>query len=72
VVTVVAPGATGTAMGKEGAPEPGDLERLTRAMPWGRVLEPQEIADMVVFAATHPSHILTGQVLHCYGGAYMV
>ena len=28
VVTVVAPGATGTAMGKEGAPEPGDLDRL--------------------------------------------
>jgi NAD(P)-dependent dehydrogenase (short-subunit alcohol dehydrogenase family) len=72
VVTVIAPGATGTAMGKEGAPEPEDLERLTRAMPWGRVLEPSEIADVVVYAATNPSHILTGQVLHCYGGAYMV
>lgn len=72
VVTVVAPGATGTAMGKEGAPEPGDFERLERHMPWGRVLEPSEIAGVVVYAATNPSHILTGQVLHCYGGAYMV
>ncbi len=72
VVTVVAPGATGTAMGKEGGPEPGEFERLERHMPWGRVLEPSEIAGVVVYAATNPSHILTGQVLHCYGGAYMV
>ncbi|HKD68199.1 MAG TPA: SDR family oxidoreductase [Candidatus Binataceae bacterium] len=72
VVTVIAPGATATAMGKEGAPEPQDLERMIRHMPWGRVLEPSEIADVVVYAATNPSHILTGQVLHCYGGAYMV
>ncbi len=72
VVTVIAPGATGTAMGKEGAPEPGDFDRLERHMPWGRVLEPSEIADVVVYALTNPSHILTGQVLHCYGGAYMV
>ena len=72
VVTVVAPGATGTAMGKEGAPEPGEFERLERHMPWGRVLEPSEIAGVVVYALTNPSHILTGQVLHCYGGAYMV
>ncbi len=72
VVTVVAPGATGTAMGKEGPPEPGDHARLIPHMPWGRVLEPSEIADVVIYAATNPSHILTGQVLHCYGGAYMV
>jgi NAD(P)-dependent dehydrogenase (short-subunit alcohol dehydrogenase family) len=72
VVTVVAPGATATAMGKEGAPAPEDFERLVRAMPWGRLIEPEELAEMVVFAATHPNHILTGQVLHCYGGAYMV
>jgi 3-oxoacyl-[acyl-carrier protein] reductase len=72
VVTVVAPGATATAMGKEGAPAPEDFERLTPHMPWGRVLEPREIAEVVVYAATNPSHILTGQVLHCYGGAYMV
>jgi NAD(P)-dependent dehydrogenase (short-subunit alcohol dehydrogenase family) len=72
VVTVVAPGATGTAMGKEGGPEPGEFERLERHMPWGRVLEPSEIAGVVVYAATNPSHILTGQALHCYGGAYMV
>ncbi len=72
VVTVVAPGATATAMGKEGAPEPQDHERLIRHMPWGRILEPSEIAGVVVYALTNPSHILTGQVLHCYGGAYMV
>jgi NAD(P)-dependent dehydrogenase (short-subunit alcohol dehydrogenase family) len=72
VVTVIAPGATATAMGKEGAPEPQDLERMIRHMPWGRVLEPSEIAGVVVYALTNPSHILTGQVLHCYGGAFMV
>ena len=72
VVTVIAPGATATAMGKEGAPGPEDLERLARHLPWGRWLEPSEIADVVIYAATNPSHILTGQVLHCYGGAYMV
>jgi 3-oxoacyl-[acyl-carrier protein] reductase len=72
VVTVIAPGATATAMGKEGAPEPQDLQRMIPHMPWGRVLEPGEIADVVIYALTNPCHILTGQVLHCYGGAYMV
>ncbi len=72
VVTVIAPGATATAMGKEGAPEPQDLQRMIPHMPWGRVLEPSEIADVVIYALTNPCHILTGQVLHCYGGAYMV
>jgi 3-oxoacyl-[acyl-carrier protein] reductase len=72
VVTVVAPGVMHTKMGSETGPTEEDFERSGRKQLLKRPLYPAEVADIVVLAATHPSHVLTGQTLHANGGGYMV
>jgi NAD(P)-dependent dehydrogenase (short-subunit alcohol dehydrogenase family) len=72
VVTVVAPGVMHTAMGAETGPTEEDFERSGRKQLLKRPLYPSEVAEVVVLAATHPSHVLTGQTLHANGGGYMV
>jgi 3-oxoacyl-[acyl-carrier protein] reductase len=72
VVTVVAPGVMHTKMGSETGPTEEDFERSGRKQLLKRPLYPSEVADVVVLAATHPSHVLTGQTLHANGGGYMV
>jgi len=72
VVTVVAPGVMHTAMGSESAPTPEEFERQGKHQPFKRPLYPAEVAEVVVYAATHPTHVLTGQTLHANGGSYMV
>ncbi len=37
-----------------------------------REVHTAEVAEVVVYAATHPTHVLTGQTLHANGGGYMV
>ena len=71
VVTTVAPGYMHTGMGGETGPEEEEMKSGGRGQPFGRTLHPQEVAGVVIFAATNPSHILTGQTLHANGGAYM-
>ena len=71
-VTIVAPGVMHTKMGSEAAPTQEDFERSGRRQLLGRPLYPSEVAEVVVLAATHPSHVLTGQTLHANGGGYMV
>lgn len=70
VVTVVAPGIMATNQGAETGPAEGQYDRFK--MLWGRALAPGEVAEVVVYAATHPSHVLTGQTLHANGGGFMV
>ena len=72
VVTVVAPGAMHTAMGEERGPTEDEFERSGRHQLFGRPLYPAEVAEVVVYAATHPTHVLTGQTLHANGGTYLV
>jgi NAD(P)-dependent dehydrogenase (short-subunit alcohol dehydrogenase family) len=72
VVTVVAPGVMHTKMGSESGPTEEDFERSGRKQLLKRPLYPSEVAAVVVLAATHPSHVLTGQTLHANGGGYMV
>jgi len=72
IVTIVAPGVMHTKMGSETAPTQEDFERSGRRQLLGRPLYPSEVAEVVVLAATHPSHVLTGQTLHANGGGYMV
>jgi 3-oxoacyl-[acyl-carrier protein] reductase len=72
VVTVVAPGVMHTKMGSETGPTEEDFERSGRKQLLKRPLYPSEVAEVVVLAATHPSHVLTGQTLHANGGGYMV
>jgi 3-oxoacyl-[acyl-carrier protein] reductase len=72
IVTIVAPGVMHTAMGSETAPTEEDFERSGRRQLLKRPLYPSEVAAVVVLAATHSSHVLTGQTLHANGGGYMV
>ena len=71
VVTIVSPGPMHTAMGRESGPTEEDLRQLGAAysMPLGRPCYPEEVAEVIVFAATNSSNVLTGQTLHARGGA---
>lgn len=72
VVTIVAPGVMHTAMGSESAPSQEEFERQGKHQLFRRPLYPAEVAEVVVYAATHSTHVLTGQTLHANGGGYMV
>ena len=71
VVNVVSPGPMHTAMGQERGPTEEDLRQLAASynMPLGRPCYPEEVAEVIVFAATNSSNVLTGQTLHARGGA---
>jgi 2-hydroxycyclohexanecarboxyl-CoA dehydrogenase len=72
VVTVVAAGRMLTAMGAETGPDEQEAKQRALGQPWGRALSPSEVSDVVVYAATNPSHVLTGQTLHANGGGMML
>jgi len=69
-VNAVAPGVTNTAMPRLGNTEEA-LAELARTNPTGRLAEPEDIADVVVFLATDEARHLIGQVIHVNGGDYL-
>ena len=68
-VNAVAPGVTNTAMPRLGNTEEA-LTALGRTNPSGRLAEPDDIADVVVFLATDEARHLVGQLIHVNGGDY--
>jgi 2-hydroxycyclohexanecarboxyl-CoA dehydrogenase len=74
-VNVVCPGPTDTALFadyKEGAGNPDKLmEAFTRAIPMGRIGQPQDLPGAVLFFASDDSAYITGQVLSVSGGLTM-
>ena len=68
-VNVVAPGVTNTAMPRLGNTEEA-LAAIGRANPTGRLAEPADIADVVVFLATDEARFIVGQLVHVNGGDY--
>jgi len=68
-VNVVAPGVTNTAMPRLGNTEEA-LAALARANPSGRLAEPVDIADVIVFLATDAARWVVGQLIHVNGGDY--
>src|SRR5919109_48217 len=68
-VNAVAPGVTNTAMPRLGNTEEG-LAELARRMPTGRLAEPEDIADVIVFLATDDARHIIGQLIHVNGGEY--
>lgn len=68
-VNCVAPGITDTDMTKDRirTGRQGYLDKL----PVGRIGEPEDIANSVVFLASEKSSFITGQVIHCNGGMYL-
>ena len=68
-VNAVAPGITNTAMPRLGNTEEA-LAALGRSNPAGRLAEPEDIADVVVFLATDAARHVVGQLIHVNGGDY--
>jgi 3-oxoacyl-[acyl-carrier protein] reductase len=68
-VNAVAPGITNTAMPRLGNTEEA-LAALAKSNPTGRLAEPDDIADVVVFLATDDARHVVGQLVHVNGGDY--
>jgi 2-hydroxycyclohexanecarboxyl-CoA dehydrogenase len=74
-VNVVAPGATNTALFaeyKKGAGNPEKLDDAFRkAIPLGRIGEPEDLPGAILFFASDDAGFITGQVLSVSGGLTM-
>ncbi len=68
-VNAIAPGLTDTAQPRYGHSE-DDLQRLGRETPLGRMIRPDEIADLAIFLCSDRARMITGQVYHVNGGSY--
>ncbi len=78
---VVAPGAVNTAFLSGGTGHGGedgeqakrvDLEAFQKLVPLGRIAEPSDITEPIMFLLGEASRYITGQVLHINGGSLMV
>ena len=69
-VNCVAPGPINTEM-LQAVPEKV-LEKLIQPIPLQRIGEPEELANTVLFLASDQSSYVTGQVINCDGGWFMV
>jgi 2-hydroxycyclohexanecarboxyl-CoA dehydrogenase len=75
-VNVVCPGPTDTALlagVAEGASHPEKLlEAFTKAIPLGRLGQPDDLAAAIAFLGSDDASFITGQVLSVSGGLTMV
>jgi 2-hydroxycyclohexanecarboxyl-CoA dehydrogenase len=74
-INVICPGPTDTALlagFSEGAANPEKLmEAFTRAIPLGRIGQPDDLAGAIAFFASDDARFVTGQVLSVSGGLTM-
>jgi 3-oxoacyl-[acyl-carrier protein] reductase len=68
-VNAIAPGLTDTAQPRYGSSEVELVERAGKS-PLGRMVKPEEIANMAVFLCSEKAAMVTGQVYHVNGGTY--
>ena len=75
-VNVVCPGPTETALFadfKQGAGDPEKLEQaFRRAIPLGRIGQPEDVAGAVAYLASDEAAWMTGATLHVNGGMAML
>lgn len=75
LVNAVSPGPIDTPLWREGLSET-ELEarkaRRTPVIPLGRIGQPREVADVIVFLLSPASSHITGQVININGGEVMV
>jgi 3-oxoacyl-[acyl-carrier protein] reductase len=69
-VNAIAPGLTDTAQPRYGHSE-AELAELARAIPLGRMGQPDDVASVAVFLASEAARFVTGQTIHVNGGSYM-
>ncbi len=70
-VNIVAPGLVETDMGRrlvKGAAGIDDITTLNDSMPFGRVCQPEDIANAVRFFVSEKASYVTGEKLNVYGG----
>ncbi|MGI9437863.1 MAG: SDR family NAD(P)-dependent oxidoreductase [Geminicoccaceae bacterium] len=69
-VNGIAPGyiRTAQALSEKHSLGPAGLEKAAAFIPMGRIGEPEDIADVVLFLASHAARYLTGQVITVDGG----
>lgn len=67
-VVNVAPGAVDTPINTGTTSDPNKLEKLEDAIPVGRLAEPDDIADMVVFLASGKASYMTATTVFIDGG----
>jgi NAD(P)-dependent dehydrogenase (short-subunit alcohol dehydrogenase family) len=69
-VNAIAPGLTDTAQPRYGHDE-AEIAQMARAIPLGRIAQPEDIARVALFLASDDAGFVTGQTVHVNGGAYM-
>jgi glucose 1-dehydrogenase len=67
-VNAVGPGSVATDMVSGLAGDPGSLHRLLSRTPLGRMAEPREIANVVLFLASDEASYVTGETFFADGG----
>lgn len=69
-VVAIAPGTTKTSMNAEvRETDPSWAEDRAKAIPFGRLGEPEDVAQVAAFLAGDKSDYLTGEVIHVDGGS---
>lgn len=72
-VNVVCPGLTDTQLLADCHESmPKVIDGVTRAIPWGRVGKPEEVAEAVAYLASPAADYVTGQTLSVSGGLTMM
>ena len=72
-VNVVCPGLTDTALFADCHERmPKVMDAVTKAIPWGRIGRPEEVAEAVAFLASSRADYVTGQTLSVSGGLTMM
>jgi NAD(P)-dependent dehydrogenase (short-subunit alcohol dehydrogenase family) len=69
-VNAIAPGLTDTAQPRYGSSD-AELAEAARAIPLGRMAQPEDIARTAVFLASDDAGFITGQTIHVNGGSYL-
>ena len=70
-VNAVAPGPVDTGM-TQSLIELGQLQKQAKALPLGRVAQPEEVASVVLFLAGEDASYITGKTIGVDGGTYTI
>ena len=70
-VNAIAPGLTVTAQPRDGHSE-AEIKEMGNSLPLGRIIQPVEVAQSVLFLVSDQANQITGQVLHINGGTLII